>query len=248
MARHCPTLPSQLLSPLLLEQSCCTATSLTLLNGDVCHIGDWVLFSLSVGSVQGPALGRVREIIVSLEAVGTHQNPRPYAILIQQAAIASDWVKPYRMPRVSISDNWAAVNVEVSCPSSENHSDFLQHLLCSANVQHKCYDHHCAASGSTVVYQERQATDQTRAVIVHDAPEDLILNTARMHDAAHFSWHRFPIDLTSLNFSSAIMTGAQQEIDSRKRANISGQGLLARGRANGRGRGGSSTRNTPVFS
>jgi hypothetical protein len=91
---------------------------LTLLNGDVCHIGNSVLLSLSVGNAEGPALVRVREIVVSLEAVGTQQNPRAYAILIQQAAIAGDWVKPYRMPSVSISNNWTAVNVEVSGPST----------------------------------------------------------------------------------------------------------------------------------
>ena len=96
-----------------------------------------------------------------------------------------------------------------------------------------------------MVYQERQATDQTRAVIVHDVPEDLALNTARIHDASHFSWHRFPIDIVSLNFNTAIMNGAQQEIDSRKRANVSGRGSLGRGRASGRDRGSLSGRNVP---
>ncbi|KAF8270606.1 hypothetical protein EI94DRAFT_1570882, partial [Lactarius quietus] len=55
---------------------------------------------------------------------------------------------------------------------------FQQHILCSANVQHLCHGHHCATSGSVVVYQEWQATNQTWAVIVHDVPEDLVLNTA----------------------------------------------------------------------
>jgi hypothetical protein len=82
---------------------------------------------------------------------------------------------------------------------------------------------------------------------VHDTPDELMLNTARMHDASHFSWHRFPIDLASLDFSLAIMNGAQQEIDSRKRANVSGRGLLGRGRASTRGRGGSSSRNVSVL-
>lgn len=111
-------------------------------------------------------------------------------------------------------------------------------MLCSANVQHQCHSHRCVASGSEVIYQERQATNQTRAALVHNTPEDLLLNTARMHDAAHFSWHRFPIDIASLNINLAIMNGAQQEVDSRKRINLSGRGLLGRGRANGRARGG----------
>ncbi|KAF8263907.1 hypothetical protein EI94DRAFT_1478070, partial [Lactarius quietus] len=60
-----------------------------------------------------------------------------------------------------------------------------QHILCSVNVQHLCHGHRCATSGSVVVYQEWQATNQTWAVIVHDVPEDLVLNTARIHDASH---------------------------------------------------------------
>ncbi|KAH9003024.1 hypothetical protein EDB86DRAFT_2779529, partial [Lactarius hatsudake] len=60
---------------------------------------------------------------------------------------------------------------------------FVQHILCSANIQHQCHGHHCVASGSEVIYQERQATNQTRAVVVHTIPEDLLLNTSRMHDA-----------------------------------------------------------------
>jgi hypothetical protein len=97
------------------------------------------------------------------------------------------------------------------------------------------------------IYQEWQATNQTRAVIVRDTLGELMLNTARMHNASHFSWHCFPVDLTSLDFNLAIMNGAQQEIDSRKRANVSGRGLLGRGRASTRGRGNSSSQNVSVL-
>jgi hypothetical protein len=61
---------------------------------------------------------------------------------------------------------------------------------------------------------------------VHNNPEDLMLNTARMHDVSHLSQYRIPIDIASIDFNSAIMNGAQQEVDSRKRANVSGRGLL----------------------
>jgi hypothetical protein len=123
---------------------------------------------------------------------------------------------------------------------------FIQQILCSANVQHRCHSHRCVASGSAVIYQERQATNQRRAVIVHDTPEDLMLNTARMHDASHFSHHRIPIDITTLNFDLAIMNGVKREVDSHKRANVSGRGLLGRGR--GSNRGGSTSRNALAFS
>lgn len=82
---------------------------------------------------------------------------------------------------------------------------------------------------------------------MHDTLEDLMLNTTRMHDAYHFSRHRISIDITLLDLNLAIMNGAQQEVDSRKRANVSGRGLLGRGRASNRGRGGSTSRNVSVF-
>ena len=79
-----------------------------------------------------------------------------------------------------------------------------------------------------------------------------MLNTARMHDASYFSSHRIPIDIASLDFNTAIMTGAQNEIDSRKRAvaNTSGSSLLGRGtrgRTGNRGRGSSTSRNASVL-
>jgi len=115
MAHHFPTF----VPPSPSHSIYFTATSVTLLNGDVCRIGDWVLFSLSAGnSTETPTLGRIHEIIVDAARIGTQQYPRPDAILLQQANIA-EWVEPYRMPRVSVSNNWAIVNVMVSGLLSE---------------------------------------------------------------------------------------------------------------------------------
>lgn len=79
---------------------------------------------------------------------------------------------------------------------------------------------------------------------MHDSgtSEDLVLNTARMHDASQFSWHRISTDIASLDYNSAIMAGAQKEVNSRKRSNVGGN-LLGRGRASTRGGGGSTSRN-----
>ncbi|KAH9023716.1 hypothetical protein EDB85DRAFT_1848757, partial [Lactarius pseudohatsudake] len=88
-------------------------------------------------------------------------------------------------------------------------------ILCTVNVQHRCHAHNCAASGSEVVYQECQATTQTRPVVVHNSPNDLIMSTARIHDASHFDLLRAHID-PSFDTNLAIIEGAQQEIDTRK--------------------------------
>jgi len=93
------------------------AISMTLLNGDICRIDNWVLYSHSAGITEAPALGRIREIVV--DVARTEKHPRPDAILLQQADIA-EWVKPYQMPRVIIGNNWAAVEITVSGLLSES--------------------------------------------------------------------------------------------------------------------------------
>lgn len=124
MAHHFPTfIPSPLLalpspSPSPSHSTYFTAASMTLSNGDVCRIGDWILFSLSASNTEAPALGRIHEIIVDEARTGTQQYPRPDAILLQQADIA-EWVEPYRVPRISVSNNWAVVDIMVSGLLSE---------------------------------------------------------------------------------------------------------------------------------
>lgn len=65
-----------------------------------------------------PALGRIHEIIVDEAKTRTQQYPRPDAILLQQADIGES-VEPYRMPRISISNNWAVADIRVSGLLSE---------------------------------------------------------------------------------------------------------------------------------
>lgn len=106
-----PQFPT-LLSPLSSHSTYFTATTVTLLNGDVCHIADWVLFSLSAGNMEAPALGCIHEIVIDGAGVGTQQFPRPSAILLQQADIA-ERVEHYQMPRIRTSNNWAVVDIMV---------------------------------------------------------------------------------------------------------------------------------------
>ena len=84
------------------------------------------------------------------------------------------------MLRVSVSDKWVVVNINVSCLISEKQGVLTsqQHLICSANVQHQCSGGCCTASGSVAIYQEQWVTTQTQAIIVHNMPGELMLNTA----------------------------------------------------------------------
>jgi hypothetical protein len=123
MARHFPTfIPSSspaLPSPSPLHSTYFTARSVTLLNGDSCRVGGWVLLSVSAGNTEAPSLGCIREIIVSTDVAIMQQNPRPDAILLQLANIIG-WAESYQMPRIGISNNWAVADVMVSGLSEIN--------------------------------------------------------------------------------------------------------------------------------
>ncbi|KAJ7914195.1 hypothetical protein B0H13DRAFT_1567280, partial [Mycena leptocephala] len=59
-------------------------------------------------------------------------------------------------------------------------------ILCTINMQHNCAVHECADTGFRRIYQERQATEQTRPMIAHGGPKlDLLLNTCQMRDAVN---------------------------------------------------------------
>ena len=107
MAHHFPTSSAPPLS------TYCTGVSMTLLNGDTCRIGDWVLFTSNADNVAAPSLGRICEIIVSADAASVQRHPRPDAILVQRADI-TPCMGPYRMPSVRLSSNWVVLNVLVS--------------------------------------------------------------------------------------------------------------------------------------
>jgi hypothetical protein len=116
------TIPSSspaVLLPSPLHSSYFTARSVTLLNGNSCRIGGWVLLSLSVGNTEAPSLGRIHEIIVSTDVEITQQNPRPDTILLQLADIVG-WAESYQMPRIGISNNWVVADVMVSGLSEIN--------------------------------------------------------------------------------------------------------------------------------
>ncbi|KAG1847728.1 hypothetical protein F4604DRAFT_1500236, partial [Suillus subluteus] len=61
-------------------------------------------------------------------------------------------------------------------------------ILCAANLQHQCQAHNCKDFASNVefIYEEQAKTSKAKTVICHVGdPDDLILNTAQMHNAKH---------------------------------------------------------------
>ncbi|KAF8259509.1 hypothetical protein EI94DRAFT_1707051 [Lactarius quietus] len=190
--------------------SCRRGISITLVNGDLCRLDSWVLFKSEESGARVPALGHIKEIVVHVvpATTATEQTTRT-AVLLQHADIGA-YIEPYRMPVISFGNKWVVVDIST-------HHQLGQHILCAANIQHRCHDHQCTASGSVQIYQEQQLTERTQALVQHRAPHDLVLNTARMHDGAHFNFLRACSHVNHDEISTAIIHGAQQEVDGRKR-------------------------------
>ncbi|KAH9040605.1 hypothetical protein EDB84DRAFT_1436749 [Lactarius hengduanensis] len=163
-----------------------TNTSMVLMNGDACQVNSWVL-------IDPPHAEGQRRTVA--------QASQPDAILLQRANISWDAsAQLYRMPAVILTDDWELLRIT--------------DILSAVNVQHRCYNHGCKASGVEYIYQERQVTTQIRRVVEHINPSDCVLNTARMQDAAQLDAFRFRIDPTSILFTDAILEGVRKEFDS----------------------------------
>ena len=167
-----------LFSPLTV--SCRRGVSVRLANSDLCHLDDWVLFKFDASSTTVPALGHLKEIIVFPGPTTTStEQPTRTVVLLRHMDIGM-CVEPYRMPSISFGNKWVVLDISVSdeVHYSRHYTHSGQHILCTANTQHRCYDHDCATSGLVQVYQERQLTDRTQALVQHQVPDDLILNMA----------------------------------------------------------------------
>ena len=85
-----------------------------LTNGDLCRVDDSVLFKSNASSTAAPALGRVKEIVAPLgPATINTEQPTRILVLLQHMNIGMH-IKPYRMPSVSLGNNWAILDVSVS--------------------------------------------------------------------------------------------------------------------------------------
>jgi hypothetical protein len=90
----------------------------------------------------------------------------------------------------------------------------IQDILCTVNVQHNCAGHNCGTANTRHIYQERERTDQTRPVVSHIVPQDIILNTAQMRDAIHVQRYRQHSEV--LDADRIITESAAREVFAQK--------------------------------
>lgn len=212
------------LSPDILNQNNFrTSKSVTLQNGDVCPVGQWVL--LWIDEQHDPIVARVREIIQWKGSLGD-KTSSPDGVLLEVGAV-SGTAEPYHMPAVrAVQDQYHLVPVQVclfyctGCSGSYvccyviSKQTSAQNILCTANLQHCCEPNKCSISATTPIYEERQRTEKTKPAVQHIGnADDLVLNTARMRDARFMRRLRSPLE--SLTMDSAILEGTAREINLR---------------------------------
>ncbi|KAJ7863811.1 hypothetical protein B0H14DRAFT_2348797, partial [Mycena olivaceomarginata] len=208
-----------------------TSSEMYLDNGDHCQLDAFVIAKLPN---QTTFIAQVREIL-QIKGSADDFSQRPSAVLLQSAVIGTVPDPSYGMPGISLLEQWSLV--------------LMKDILCTVNVQHNCAVHECADTGFRRIYQERQATEQTRPMIAHGGAKlDLLLNTCQMRDAVNLQPFRInsPV-LDSETTDKIIESSILREVQQKKAAgentapNTSAaraqRGARGRGTKRGRGRG-----------
>jgi hypothetical protein len=99
------------LSPqILADNNFRTCKSVTLMNGDTCPIGQWVL----IGGQDQPAVAQVQEII-QRNGSEAESASQPDAIFLKAGTLQGN-AKPYGMPSAKAEDSWLLYPVQVGIP------------------------------------------------------------------------------------------------------------------------------------
>ncbi|KAF8151691.1 hypothetical protein B0H34DRAFT_664617, partial [Crassisporium funariophilum] len=168
-----------------------TNKEMVLLNGDVCHIGGFVIVQ-DAQTLTCMFVARMEEIFQRVGSTA-HYSGKPDGVLVWQVDLTRDPLV-YRMPFVSLLRWWSVVNA----------------LLCTVNTQHNYIP-------KLTVYQERRRTEQTQPVVQHmNNPKSRLLNTAQMRDAMYLQ--KFRISLEDLDFDTIIHLSAIDELHRKRTA------------------------------
>jgi hypothetical protein len=89
-----------------------TSHSVTLLNGDKCTIGSWVLAKSLSDDLAPPNVYCIQEIVNQKGSANT-ANQVPDAILLQQIKVQG-FAEPYNMPHISLEDTYELLPLQVS--------------------------------------------------------------------------------------------------------------------------------------
>ncbi|KAJ7933149.1 hypothetical protein B0H13DRAFT_1560248, partial [Mycena leptocephala] len=147
-----------------------TPKSVTLINGDTCAVGDWVVWVQSVAQGSFSRIGRVAEIVQLVGSAAQRKGAADY-VFVSRTTVG-DPHDVYKMLSFSLDPDWKTIN------------DHGQDIKCTINIQHNCADNKCRTTRSRVVVNEREVTAERALAIEHLTEGDLIVNTVQMRDAA----------------------------------------------------------------
>ncbi|KAI6014953.1 hypothetical protein EDC04DRAFT_2549657, partial [Pisolithus marmoratus] len=167
------------------------------LNGEVCHVSDFVLAQDAHAPWALLIIGRLAEILQICHSPAQHRNHASSLLLETFQVIGCSDV--YLLPQIQLF-GWTVL------PAAA--------LLCGVNVQHDCARNGCTGTSAIPVYEECERTTKTQQWIGHQNPSDFILNTAQMRDAMHVQ--QFRVQAEQLDHDWAIHTGAAAELDAQK--------------------------------
>lgn len=89
-----------------------SSKAVTLLNGDPCAVGQFILAKNSAGNAPNPQVYRVEEILNQVGSINERRS-FPDVVLVQLGELG-EYAEPYRMPRVTFKNNFLLLPIDVS--------------------------------------------------------------------------------------------------------------------------------------
>ncbi|KAJ7270338.1 hypothetical protein C8J57DRAFT_1435474 [Mycena rebaudengoi] len=146
-----------------------TPKSTLLPNGDTCGAGDWVVWTEVLNRRLYHRIGQVTEVVQILGSPADKSGKADFVLIMK--AIPGEAHNVYKMRKLTpIRTEFQGVAI--------------QDIKCTINIQHNCVDNKCQSTRARVVFNEREATSERTLEVQHISPDDLIINTAQMRDAA----------------------------------------------------------------
>ncbi|KAI0078564.1 hypothetical protein K474DRAFT_1743504 [Panus rudis PR-1116 ss-1] len=195
-----------------------TARKLTLVNGDICQIKDWVIFQ----DHNDTKVGRLVEILqLATKGSVNERDGKADWVLVQKSDVAGPH-SVLKMPTLTVTNALSVVPVE--------------NLHCVVNVQHNCIARQCPVEETTTVVQEREKTAQRSLGVAHrfssrsdsaSRASEWVLNTSQMRNSHFVSL--FACRTPKLDTDKVIFDAAKKEIDRAKQrhGSTSSQGPFA---------------------
>ncbi|KAJ7919964.1 hypothetical protein B0H13DRAFT_2230810 [Mycena leptocephala] len=174
-------LPQNLLLQVFLLEllSAFTPGTVTLINGDVCSVGDWVVWAECIDQTEISRIGCVVEIIQLAGSAAQQAGVADFLLLSR--TIIGEGHNIYKMRRLQPIAN-------------EYRHVCIKDIKCTVNIQHNCADNKCRSTWSRVILNEREKTSERSLAVEHLSNSDLIINTAQMRDAAALNAFRWTPD------------------------------------------------------